>query len=175
MEVRGVNLLANKGGSGGYTYRATLPVDWIRAMGLNEENRELVLAFNGKEIIIKNKKELDNMKLELYLMTLEEEIKLKMKGKLVDKRLEDDRMIDKTTVKGERITVIGQQNLKVYKEKWEIEKTNGEVFELNLERHILNYKGNITEEIFEDFFSDKIVYEEVSLEDLKEYGEIEIV
>ena len=72
MEVRNAKLLVNrrKTGSGGTTFRATLPTSWIREMGLGEETRMLELEFTGKEIIIKNNKEENNM---LKLKELREE------------------------------------------------------------------------------------------------------
>lgn len=59
IETRKAKLLANtrKTGSGGTTFRATLPTSWIRQMGLSEDYRDLKLVFNGKEITIKNNKE----------------------------------------------------------------------------------------------------------------------
>lgn len=65
IEERTAKLVTNKGGSGSSTFRATLPANWIRKMGLNEESRELLLKFNGKEITIKNKEELE-MKAKVY-------------------------------------------------------------------------------------------------------------
>lgn len=43
----------NKGGSGGVNFRVSLPVDWIRKMNINENNRKLELSFDGERIIIK--------------------------------------------------------------------------------------------------------------------------
>lgn len=61
MEVRKAKLLANirKTGSGGTTFRATLPSKWVREMGLSEEKRNLILEFDGEKIIIKNRDEFD--------------------------------------------------------------------------------------------------------------------
>lgn len=52
MEQRQAKLIVNKSGSGSLTTRATLPISWVKAMGLGEENRELKLSFDGKKIII---------------------------------------------------------------------------------------------------------------------------
>lgn len=62
MESRKGKLLVNKSGGtasrGGVTFRATLPSKWIREMGLDENNRELKLSFDGKQIIIETNKDL---------------------------------------------------------------------------------------------------------------------
>ena len=85
MEVRNAKLLVNrrKTGSGGTTFRATLPTSWIREMGLGEETRMLELEFNGKEIIIKNNKEENNM------LKLKEMIGKKMTLKEMDNEVLD--------------------------------------------------------------------------------------
>ncbi len=57
METRKSKMTVNKGGNGGVTFRATLPVSWIRQMGLNEDNRDLKLEFDGEKITIVNNKE----------------------------------------------------------------------------------------------------------------------
>lgn len=57
METRKRRLMINKaGGTAGknsVNYRVSLPAPWVKAMGLNENDRELVLEFDGKKIIIK--------------------------------------------------------------------------------------------------------------------------
>lgn len=54
LEKRKAKLLVNrrKTGSGGTTFRATLPTVWVREMGLSENLRELELNFDGEKIII---------------------------------------------------------------------------------------------------------------------------
>lgn len=56
MEKRKAKLIINKGGSGSLTTRATLPITWIKEMGLNEDKRNLILEFDGEKIIIKKDK-----------------------------------------------------------------------------------------------------------------------
>lgn len=59
IETRNAKLIVNKSGGkrgGSSTFRATLPTSWVREMGLNEENRNLKLEFNGKQITITNRK-----------------------------------------------------------------------------------------------------------------------
>lgn len=57
-EIREMKLLANRaGGNAGknsYNFRVSLPSSWIRQMGLHEDNRNLILEFDGKTITIKN-------------------------------------------------------------------------------------------------------------------------
>lgn len=55
-EERKARLIINKSGSGSITTRATLPISWIKEMGLNEEERNLILEFDGEKIIIKKRK-----------------------------------------------------------------------------------------------------------------------
>lgn len=56
MDTRKAKMVANKGGRGGTTFRATLPTTWVRAMGLSEECRDLLLEFDGDKIMVKNNK-----------------------------------------------------------------------------------------------------------------------
>lgn len=56
-EIRNVNVSFGKNGNGFTTTRITLPVPWIRKMGFTENNKEAIIEFDGKQIIIKNKEE----------------------------------------------------------------------------------------------------------------------
>ena len=57
METRKRRLMINKaGGTAGkdsVNYRVSLPAPWVKSMGLNENDRELELEFDGEKIIIK--------------------------------------------------------------------------------------------------------------------------
>lgn len=55
-QTRKAKLIINKSGSGSLTTRATLPIVWIKEMGLNENERNLILEFDGEKIIIKKDK-----------------------------------------------------------------------------------------------------------------------
>lgn len=59
MEKRILKTLINKAGgnagSGGRTYRTTLPPSWMKELGVTEEDRELELTFNGEKIVIRKK------------------------------------------------------------------------------------------------------------------------
>lgn len=50
--TRKARLIATKGGSGSATFRATLPTNWVREMGLSEVDRNVILRFDGEKIII---------------------------------------------------------------------------------------------------------------------------
>ncbi|RBP59315.1 hypothetical protein DES36_11940 [Alkalibaculum bacchi] len=54
MEKRYVKLIATKGGSGSESFRVSLPTTWIRSMGLGKNARNLIISFDGKQIIIEN-------------------------------------------------------------------------------------------------------------------------
>jgi hypothetical protein len=45
-------MIVNRSGRGSSTFRATLPSEWIRKMGLDEGERGLILEFNGESIKI---------------------------------------------------------------------------------------------------------------------------
>ena len=174
MEIRQARMIVNKSGKGSSTFRATLPTVWIREMGLAEDIRDLVLEFDGKEIKIKNKKEMEDMKLSLNVMTSEGLAKLTMEGKLLEKTKLSERIGKKESVKGELVSYIDDTKITNYNEKWEITKTNGDIKLIEVTRRVTNYEGKITEEIFEDYFSEKIVYEDWDIKELEEWGTIEI-
>ncbi|MGL5592878.1 MAG: AbrB/MazE/SpoVT family DNA-binding domain-containing protein [Cetobacterium sp.] len=58
MEKREAKVLWSKSGKGSDTTRVTLPVSWIRQMGLTYDERELDICFDEKtETITLRKKE----------------------------------------------------------------------------------------------------------------------
>ena len=54
-EVRELNLIANKGGSGSVGFKLSIPKPWAAALGLDLENRTVVASFDGDKIIISAK------------------------------------------------------------------------------------------------------------------------
>lgn len=56
MEKRTAKILWSKSGKGSDTTRVTLPVSWVRQMGLSYEERELDISFDEKTGIIIIKK-----------------------------------------------------------------------------------------------------------------------
>ncbi|MGL4652656.1 MAG: hypothetical protein ACRCX2_36575 [Paraclostridium sp.] len=59
MEKRDAKILWNKNGKGNDTTRITLPVTWVRRMGITQDFRNVELCFDEEknEIIIKEKME----------------------------------------------------------------------------------------------------------------------
>jgi len=51
------NIHFNKNGQGRIGTKITLPLSWVEAMGLSEENKEAQLIFDGQKISILQKKE----------------------------------------------------------------------------------------------------------------------
>lgn len=54
MEEREFNISFSKSGSGTYTPRISLPATWIKEMGIDVENRKVLVSFIEGKIIIKN-------------------------------------------------------------------------------------------------------------------------
>ncbi len=59
MDKRNIRLIVNNSGGtsskGSKTYRVTIPNNWIERLGLNENRRDLSIAFDGEKIIISPK------------------------------------------------------------------------------------------------------------------------
>ncbi len=57
MEERILNISFNKAGSGSITKRITLPSSILKKMGIDENNKQIILIYdeNKKEIIIRKK------------------------------------------------------------------------------------------------------------------------
>lgn len=58
MEERKLNIIFNKSGSGSINTKVSLPVTWIKQMGITKDDREVIAEFNEEkqEIIIKKQK-----------------------------------------------------------------------------------------------------------------------
>ena len=56
MERRKANIMFNKNGKGYTTTRITLPVPWIKDMGLNETNKEVIIEYEDEKITIKKER-----------------------------------------------------------------------------------------------------------------------
>ena len=48
-----INKAGGTAGKDSVNYRVSLPAPWVKSMGLNENDRELKLEFDGEKIIIK--------------------------------------------------------------------------------------------------------------------------
>ena len=57
MEKRKANILFNKNGKGFLTTRITLPVPWIKDMGLSQDDREVIIEYDNDKITIKKEKD----------------------------------------------------------------------------------------------------------------------
>lgn len=52
---RTVNVMFAKGGSGSLHTKLNVPITWIRAMGITQEEREVEILFDGEKITIQKK------------------------------------------------------------------------------------------------------------------------
>jgi hypothetical protein len=57
MEKRVVKVMFAKGGSGSLHTKLNVPITWIRAMGITEEQREVEVSFDGEKITIQKKED----------------------------------------------------------------------------------------------------------------------
>lgn len=55
-EPRNLNITYNKSGSGSVTSRISLPITWLREMGVDENNREVIIEFKNNSIVISKNK-----------------------------------------------------------------------------------------------------------------------
>lgn len=58
MEERKLNIIFNKSGSGSINTKVSLPVTWVKQMGITKDDREVIAEFDEEkqEIIIKKQK-----------------------------------------------------------------------------------------------------------------------
>ena len=54
-EKRVLKIMFAKGGSGSLHTKLNVPITWIRAMGVSQENREVEILFDGEKITIQKK------------------------------------------------------------------------------------------------------------------------
>ena len=61
METRQAKIqIGNSGGTAGknaMNCRVSLPTKWIKEMGINEENRNITISFDGEKIVIEKGKQ----------------------------------------------------------------------------------------------------------------------
>lgn len=59
-ESRNVKILINSAGGNASknakTYRVSLPAKWMHELGINQENRNVVLTFDGQQIVMEREK-----------------------------------------------------------------------------------------------------------------------
>ena len=51
---------------GSKTYKVSLPSAWINELGLNEDNRDVELVFDGEKILVQLVKTIDSFKKEKF-------------------------------------------------------------------------------------------------------------
>lgn len=61
-EKRVLKIMFAKGGSGSLHTKLNVPITWIRAMGVSQENREVEILFDGEKITIQKKEEWNEVK-----------------------------------------------------------------------------------------------------------------
>ena len=52
MEERKLNIIFNKSGSGSINTKVSLPVTWIKQMGITKDNREVIAEFDEEKSIL---------------------------------------------------------------------------------------------------------------------------
>jgi len=61
MTTKQTKVIASKGGSGGATFKVTLPIAWLRKMGVNENNLDIELEYDESVNVIKIRKPYPNL------------------------------------------------------------------------------------------------------------------
>lgn len=164
MNIRKAKMIVNKAGAGNSTFRATLPTSWIREMGLDEENRNLIIMhYKNKITIIKERGELKNI---IIRISQYEGIKMlgeKLSSEIVDKR-------DSVRYDHIKNGVYSPYEVKIeeIKEVWDIIRTDG--VNEKLEIDIINeyHKKNIKKSVV----CDKIQRLVIDGKDVELYGEV---
>lgn len=142
LEIEKKILSANKGGSGGVTYRVALPVHWIRKMGLGEDAKNLKLEFDGETITIKNnEEEVKMLERLLDLAKIEIEKEMDILG-YIDDSDNNDRFLDELAKRlVEEEILQGNDDIELYYEKEiEIEELTEELSEIIAEYMKKTYK-----------------------------------
>lgn len=172
METRKAKMIVNKSGSGNSTFRATLPTNWIRKMGLNEENRNLKLEFDGKSITIVNNEE-EIMMLEKLLKLAEIEINKEIDSLgYIDDSDNNDRYLDKLAKElAEKELLQGSDDIGLYYEKeGDIEELSETLLEEIKDKIMINYQKEGTTNARGDYLG--CYYKEKNgLEKWSEFGE----
>lgn len=59
MEKRQINMMFQKGGSGSVTTRLAIPKSWVDKMGVTQDEREVIVEFDGERITVRKMNEMD--------------------------------------------------------------------------------------------------------------------
>lgn len=66
-EVRKVNIIFSRNGQGSVTTKISLPVPFVRELGITEENREAIIYLENKKIIIEKGENIMEKRFEMFL------------------------------------------------------------------------------------------------------------
>lgn len=61
MEKRQINMMFQKGGSGSVTTRLAIPKSWVDKMGVIQDEREVIVEFDGERITVRKMNEMDRL------------------------------------------------------------------------------------------------------------------
>lgn len=61
METRKMNVIFTKGGSGSVTTKLAIPKSWMDKIGVTQEEREVVLEFDGERILVRKMNKTDKL------------------------------------------------------------------------------------------------------------------
>lgn len=61
MEKRQINMMFQKGGSGSVTTRLAIPKTWVDKMGVTQDEREVIVEFDGERIMVRKMNEMDRL------------------------------------------------------------------------------------------------------------------
>lgn len=61
MEKRQINMMFQKGGSGSVTTRLAIPKSWVDKMGVTQDEREVIVEFDGERIVVRKMNEMDRL------------------------------------------------------------------------------------------------------------------
>lgn len=61
MEKRQINMMFQKGGSGSVTTRLAIPKTWVDKMGVTQDEREVIVEFDGERITVRKMNEMDRL------------------------------------------------------------------------------------------------------------------
>lgn len=61
MEKRQINMMFQKGGSGSVTTRLAIPKSWVDKMGVTQDEREVIVEFDGERITVRKMNEMDRL------------------------------------------------------------------------------------------------------------------
>ena len=61
MKKRQINMMFQKGGSGSVTTRLAIPKTWVDKMGVTQDEREVIVEFDGERITVRKMNEMDRL------------------------------------------------------------------------------------------------------------------